>query len=370
MNKFDSIRPYTDNEVNEVLLDLSNNRRFLKMLFANGEYSYLKLLPFSRKILGFILRNKVKSIHDVQSYQNFFESIVNSVVENSIKNFTVNGIENLNPNTGYLFVSNHRDITLDSALLNLTLHKNNLGTTNNAVGNNLLSEKWASDLMRLNKSFIIDRSDKSKREIYQSLNLASEFIWDSISNKNESVWIAQKQGRSKDGNDFTDPSVIKMIHLNARKKISVDKYLNSLKVVPVTISYEKDPNDITKATELYLTDLNSEYIKDSKEDLKSISDGIRGHKGDVNLNIGKVMHFNSDSYHDCSAKITETIKQSYKNHATNYAAAILQGKNFANNEFTNEEIDDAITYLNNRMEQISGDIEPYFLQQYSNSVIS
>ena len=252
----------------------------------------------------------------------------------------------------------------------LTLHKNNLGTTNNAVGNNLLSEKWASDLMRLNKSFIIDRSDKSKREIYQSLNLASEFIWDSISNKNESVWIAQKQGRSKDGNDFTDPSVIKMIHLNARKKMSVDKYLNSLKVVPVTISYEKDPNDITKATELYLTDLNSEYIKDSKEDLKSISDGIRGHKGDVNLNIGEVMHFNNDSYDDCSEKITETIKQSYKNHATNYAAAILQGKNFSANEFTNEEIDDAITYLNKRMEQISGDVEPYFLQQYSNSVIS
>ena len=161
-----------------------------------------------------------------------------------------------------------------------------------------------------------------------------------------------------------------MIHLNARKKISVDKYLNSLKVVPVTISYEKDPNDITKATELYLTDLNSEYIKDSKEDLKSISDGIRGHKGDVNLNIGEVMHFNNDSYDDCSEKITETIKQSYKNHATNYAAAILQGKNFSANEFTNEEIDDAITYLNKRMEQISGDVEPYFLQQYSNSVIS
>ena len=82
------------------------------------------------------------------------------------------------------------------------------------------------------------------------------------------------------------------------------------------------------------------------------------------------MHFNNDSYADCSEKITETIKQSYKNHATNYAAAILQGKNFANNEFANEEIDDAITFLNNRMEQISSDIQPYFLQQYSNSVIS
>ena len=341
------------------------------LLILSFYFSFIFIIGFKPEILGILLNNSYVTVGIVWGVAIFFfESIVNSVVENSINKFTVNGIENLNPNTGYLFVSNHRDITLDSALLNLTLHKNNLGTTNNAVGNNLLSEKWASDLMRLNKSFIIDRSDKSKREIYQSLNLASEFIWDSISNKNESVWIAQKQGRSKDGNDFTDPSVIKMIHLNARKKISVDKYLNSLKVVPVTISYEKDPNDITKATELYLTDLNSEYIKDSKEDLKSISDGIRGHKGDVNLNIGEVMHFNNDSYDDCSEKITETIKQSYKNHATNYAAAILQGKNFSANEFTNEEIDDAITYLNKRMEQISGDVEPYFLQQYSNSVIS
>ena len=104
--------------------------------------------------------------------------------------------------------------------------------------------------MRLNKSFIIDRSDKSKRDIYKSLNLASEFIFNAIKNKNESIWIAQKQGRSKDGNDFTDPSVIKMIHLHGRKKISIDKYLNNLNVIPVAISYEKDPNDILKAQEL------------------------------------------------------------------------------------------------------------------------
>ena len=223
MNKFDSIRPYNDNEVNDVLSQLSSNRRFLKMLFATGKFNQIRYFPFSRKLLSLVLKNRIKNINDVNSYQNLFEGIVSGIVQQSINKFSVEGIKNLDSEKGYLYISNHRDITLDSALLNLTLHQNNLKTTYNAVGNNLLSEKWASDLMRLNKSFIIDRSDKSKRDIYKSLNLASEFIFNAIKNKNESVWIAQKQGRSKDGNDYTDPSVIKMIHLNSRKKIPVDQ---------------------------------------------------------------------------------------------------------------------------------------------------
>ena len=274
MNKFDSIRPYNDNEVNDVLSQLSSNRRFLKMLFATGKFNQIRYLPFSRKLLSLVLKNRIKNINDVNSYQNLFEGIVSGIVQQSINKFSVEGIKNLDSEKGYLYISNHRDITLDSALLNLTLHQNNLKTTYNAVGNNLLSEKWASDLMRLNKSFIIDRSDKSKRDIYKSLNLASEFIFNAIKNKNESVWIAQKQGRSKDGNDYTDPSVIKMIHLNSRKKVPVDQYLNSLNVVPVSISYEKDPNDLLKAKELYLTDLNQKYTKDRKEDMESIFLGL------------------------------------------------------------------------------------------------
>ena len=368
MNKFDSIRPYNDNEVNKVLLGLSSNRRFLKMLFATGEYRNIKYLPFSRKILSMILKNKIKDIHDVKTYQDLFETIVSQVVKNSINKFSVIGLENIKKDKGYLFISNHRDITLDSALLNLTLHTNGLNTTNNAVGNNLLSEKWASDLMRLNKSFIIDRSDKSKKEIYKSLHLASEFIFNSISNKNESIWIAQKQGRSKDGNDYTDPSVIKMIHLNARKRISINEYLNNLNVVPVSISYEKDPNDILKARELYLTDLNETYIKEPKEDLKSIYEGIRGQKGNVNLNIGKVIEFNEDSYERCSDLITKNIKKLYIPHSTNFAAAILQGKNLENN-YESEVLDYAIEFLNRRMSLIPEEMHSYLLNQYINPLL-
>ena len=369
MNKFDSIRPYNDNEVNDVLSQLSSNRRFLKMLFATGKFNQIRYFPFSRKLLSLVLKNRIKNINDVNSYQNLFEGIVSGIVQQSINKFSVEGIKNLDSEKGYLYISNHRDITLDSALLNLTLHQNNLKTTYNAVGNNLLSEKWASDLMRLNKSFIIDRSDKSKRDIYKSLNLASEFIFNAIKNKNESVWIAQKQGRSKDGNDYTDPSVIKMIHLNSRKKIPVDQYLNSLNVVPVSISYEKDPNDLLKAKELYLTDLNQKYTKDRKEDMESISDGITGDKGDVHLSIGKIINFESDSYDDCSNQITKAIKDSYKLHPTNYAAAIIQGKDNLNNSNDLDKIDDAIQYLENRIKLLPEDMQSYLLNQYSNPVL-
>ena len=367
MKKFDSIRPYHDEEVNQVLINLSNNRRFLKMLFSTGRFNKIRFMPFSRKILSFVLKNKVKKINTVSEYQNVFESIVSGVIKNSVNNFTVSGIDNLESNKGYLFIANHRDITLDSALLNLTLHQNNYETTYNAVGNNLLEEQWASDLMRLNKSFIIDRSDKSKRDIYKSLNLASEFIFNVIK-KNKSVWIAQKQGRSKDGIDYTDPSVIKMIHLNGRKKVTINDYLNGLNVIPVSISYEKDPNDILKAQELYLTDLNQSYKKDRKEDLQSIFEGIVGQKGDINLNIGKKIIFSHDSYELCSNQITNAIKESYKLHPTNFAAAIMQGK-LNKTDFESSKINKAIEYLQRRLKLIPDEMEPYLLNQYSNPTL-
>jgi hypothetical protein len=142
-----------------------------------------------------------------------------------------------------------------------------------------------------------------------------------------------------------------------------------LNVVPVSISYEKDPNDLLKAKELYLTDLNQKYTKDRKEDMESISDGITGDKGDVHLNIGKIINFESDSYDDCSNQITKAIKDSYKLHPTNYAAAIIQGKDNPNNSNDLDKIDDAIQYLENRIKLLPEDMQSYLLNQYSNPVL-
>ena len=119
---------------------------------------------------------------------------------------------------------------------------------------------------------------------------------------------------------------------------------------------------------MYFTDLNKKYIKEPKEDLMSISEGIRGNKGNVHLNIGSAIDFKTDSYEDCSDQITAEIKRSYKLHATNYGAALIQGKKVNIDEFNAKEIDDAIQYLNERMLLISDEMQPYFLNQYSNSI--
>ena len=259
MKKFDSIRPYHDDEVHQVLIDLSNNRRFLKMLFSTGRFNKIRYLPFSRKVLSLVLKNRIKNIKSVSQYQDAFEAVVSEVIKNSIKKFSISGIENLDSNKGYLFVANHRDITLDSALLNFTLHQNNFKTTYNAVGNNLLSEKWASDLMRLNKSFIIDRSDKSKRDIYKSLNLASEFIFNIIVNKNESIWIAQKQGRSKDGDDYTDPTAaLAALHHAEIEKKHITGLLHHNTEMPTA---DEDQGLI----DIALCDLPEDLMRPSKE---------------------------------------------------------------------------------------------------------
>jgi 1-acyl-sn-glycerol-3-phosphate acyltransferase len=369
VNKFDSIRPYEDSEVQEVLSGLCSNANVISALIDSFDSSLISLLPFKEKIISFYLNRKTKNINSIHEYQNLFESIVSNIVTQSINTLSVSGLENLDKNKGYLFISNHRDITLDSALLNLKLHQNGFQTTNNAVGNNLMTESWASDLMRLNKSFIIDRSDKSKKEIYKSLNLASEFICNSILSKNESVWIAQKQGRSKDGIDFTDPAVLKMIHLSKRKLLRIDECFNNLNVVPVTISYEKDPNDLLKTRELYLTSVNSKYQKEPREDLLSIADGIRGQKGNVHLSIGSKMTFISDSYDDIALELTKEIKSSYKIHSTNIAACLIQGIETPNHTFSNEEIDNAMQYLKERMHTIQDDMHSFYLNQYSNSIL-
>jgi len=369
VNKFDYIRPYEDHEVRKVLLDLSKDKDILRTILSINKNKWLKKVPMIETFVSIVLRSKMKNIKTIKDCQKFFESIVLEVVKKTINQFSVEGLENLQLNKGYLFISNHRDITLDSALLNLKLHQNGINTTYNAVGNNLMNEKWASDLMRLNKSFIIERDGKSKKDIYKSLQLSSEFITNSILKNNQSVWIAQKQGRSKDGHDYTDPAVLKMIHLDSRKSFSASSFFNNISVIPVAISYEKDPNDLLKAKEIYLTSINSSYKKEDGEDLMSISDGIAGDKGNVHLSIGKPMNFESDNYEKIANLITKKIKSSYKNHPTNIAACIIQGIEIPQHNFTEIEIDEAMMYLNQRMNLIPEEMHPYLLKQYSNSVL-
>ena len=370
MDPFKNIRPYTDAEVAGVLQSLVNNPSVLKALIGFQFPGILAKAPFVKFFVKQKLISQIKTIHTIDDYQMIFKDLMEKVVKESIASFEVNGLEKLNKNENYLYISNHRDISLDAALLALHLHKSGFRTFNIAVGNNLMEESWASDLFRLNKSFIIQRSGGTKKEIYSGLSLASQFIYQSIFRDNTSVWIAQKQGRAKDGVDATDPAMLKMIHLTERKLQSEASYFNSLKVVSVSISYEYDPNDKLKAKELDFSQSNSEYVKEKDEDLKSIANGIIGIKGNVSINLSEPMKFaEADDYQMISNKITQSIISSYKLHASNYAACNLLGIDFTQDSYSSEEITEAEKELNQRVKSLEIGARSKLLEQYANPVI-
>ena len=371
MDPFKDIRPYTDSEVEQVLQSLTSNESVIKALLGLQFPGMASKIPFIKFFVKQKLISKVKNIHTIDDYQKVFKSLMENVVQKSISTFSVNGIENLNQKDSHLFISNHRDISLDAALLALNLYQSGFKTFNIAVGNNLMEETWASDLFRLNKSFIIQRSGGTKKDIYSGLMLASKFIHKSIFNDNDSVWIAQKQGRAKDGIDETDPALLKMIHLTERKSQSISNYFNSLKVVPVSISYEFDPNDLLKAKELHSSVLNREYIKEKDEDLKSIANGITGFKGNVNINLSKPIRFeDEDDYQSISNKITDSIVSMYELHATNYAACNILGINISKQDkYTSQEIKQAQKALEDRLTGLEEGVRSKLLEQYANPVV-
>lgn len=358
MDKFEEIRPYYDHEVESKLRELASNKKVINAFLHSRGYHNTFLNSFLGLFLSFYLSRRFKKIKSIHQYQNMYEKIMEKIIKDTSSGFTYNGLENLQENTSYLFISNHRDITLDPAFLNLALHKNNFSTVNIAVGSNLMDQKWAADLMRLNKSFIIPRSGSSKREIYQSLNLVSEFIFNKVKVENESIWIAQREGRAKDGKDITDPAILKMIHLIKRKELSISDFFNQMKVIPVSISYEFDPNDLNKAKEIYETDVNGFYEKKENEDLESISRGISGFKGSVVLNIGNVMNFESDSYEIVANQITNEISNQFHNHLTNKDALSILNEDL--------KLDDN-EYFSKRLKDEPDEVKSILLNQYANS---
>jgi 1-acyl-sn-glycerol-3-phosphate acyltransferase len=368
MDPFKAIRPYQDYEVKPVLTALINNPDVLKALLSLKYPGYVLKIPLFKTLVKISLKFKANKIRSIDDYQDIFKDLMDHVIETSTSKLTIEGDEHLDINSSYLFISNHRDIALDAAFLNLLLSRQGHTTFNIAVGNNLMQETWASDLMRLNKSFIIQRSGGSKKEIYSGLALASQFIQETIFDKGESIWIAQKQGRAKDGIDQTDPALLKMIHLAERKSQSIAEYFTSLKVVPVSISYELDPNDQLKAFELAANDGNTPYVKEKNEDLKSIANGVQGFKGHVHITISDPLVPSPDlTYEDLATLITNKIVASYYLHPTNYAAyeMLNPGSRIANGHFDSSHTQE----LSKRLEGLEAGVGSKLLEQYANPLI-
>ena len=324
--KFDSIRPFYDSDLSVVLPKLFNNKEFINSIVA---FKFSTWPRFIRPAIGFFTRHYIiKQITKVTTHRDFqrlVEPYMKRMINTTTESFTVSGLDKLDLSKACLFMSNHRDIALDPAFVNWALHISGQDTVRIAVGDNLLKKEWVADLIRLNKCFIVKRSSIDRREKLSAAKLLSEYIEFSLNTEQQHIWIAQKEGRAKDGNDITNPAILSMLALNKSKNVEFSTYIQSLRIVPVSISYEFDPCDISKAKELQEVEREGSYDKPDNEDVKSIVNGITGQKGRVHIHFGEVLTAKLDSAKKVASYIDKEILQGYQSFPTgSIAAKILE----------------------------------------------
>ncbi|MGY6522954.1 MAG: 1-acyl-sn-glycerol-3-phosphate acyltransferase [Mongoliitalea sp.] len=338
MPQFEEIRPYYDTEVNQAIRAIIDH----PMLKAMMNFTFPELTDEQWKSL--MLR-----CHSIRDFQiNFIYPGVRKVLEKSSDGLFTSGFEKLEENTSYLFISNHRDIILDTSLLNACLYEKGFFMTTSAIGDNLVKKPFLKHLSRLTRNFTIKRGLPA-RELLESSKLVSSFIRQSLLRENRSVWIAQREGRTKDGNDLTHKGVLKMISMAADEGEHFLDYFKRLNVVPVSISYEYDPTDILKMPELLAKARQEPYIKGEHEDFNTLLNGIIGAKKRIHIHIGDIL---TPGIEKISQEVKGTVKQlqaladlideqiilGYKLWPSNYIAHdLLIGSHQFNTEYSEQE---------------------------------
>ena len=322
--KYDDIRPYFDTELPAAMKRIADSEYFPAM--AQFVFPNMDVKDAQKMVSGFT------NIYDFQvgAMSTFNEQVIAKTCEK----FTYSGIEHLDPAKSYLFISNHRDIVLDSSLLQYLLNSEGFRTTEITFGSNLMSSQLFIDIGRSNKMFKVMRGE-TPRDFYKTSLHLSEYIRHTITERNESVWIAQRSGRTKDGNDTTDQGVIKMFCMSGSKDLA--QALHALNVTPVAISYQHEPCDFFKTREIYLSRNGTKYIKEKEEDFISVLTGITQFKGNVNINICETLRqeelqlsvvdqSSNDFYKNVVNLINQRIYSNYKLFDANYIAHDLRSK--------------------------------------------
>lgn len=368
---FSDIASYDDDQVAIKLNELESNEDF---------HNYISSLIFPRshkyfsKINRIYLRRKFKQIfsdcNSIDQFQDCLAPLVTKMIDKTTDGFTYSGVENLTEKPT-LFVGNHRDISLDPAFLNYLLYTQGLSTVRIAIGDNLLDDGYAEMLMRLNKSFIVHRNIKGVKETLRKLSKLSAYINHSLMQDKESIWIAQREGRANDGNDFTDEGVLKMLYLDQRKALSIYEWVRSVNLTPIVISYEYDPLDYVKARGWdYQDSLTLEEI--NKSDIKEMSTGIFGYKGRVHLHICKPISDPVDTTRHLAEMIQREIINNYRIWPTNQAALdLLPEINIQQENIdTISDMPSKISMLEKRCANLKPEERNEFLMTYARPIVN
>jgi len=373
-SEFESICPYNDAEAVEALNKVANHPAVL----AISEY----LFP-DEPI--FFLRNALKSVHNIDEFQEIvMNKAVSWVMDNTIHNFFYDGISYIKEIKGkFLAMSNHRDIILDPAITQQVLFRNGIPMTEICVGDNLIKQsKTVEYLLRSNRMIRVIRGI-SARELYLSSQILSKYIRQTITSGKSSIWLAQRQGRTKDGIDTTEQGLLKMLDMSGTK--SFKENFSELNIVPLSISYEYEPCDVRKAREILIS-RTQKYVKTRTEDMHSIVMGIRQQKGDVHLNFGLPItpdeielasHCDkNDRYQAIRHAVDKRIIAGYQLWKTNYIAYDLVNHSYKYAElYTPEDVEKFTEYTEHRLDKVErrlnrAELRDIFLRIYSNPVES
>lgn len=367
---FDDIRPFDEEEVVKAMEDIATDKAFpvlARFVFPD------KTTDEVRAIFG-----TLKSIDDFQTQVMYTAN--KQIMYRSITNMSVGGMEKLDVEKRYLSVSNHRDIMLDASLLQNSLKDYGHKTAQITFGANLMRGDIVVNIGKSNKMFRVERGGNMKA-FYESSKHLSDYIRYVITERNESVWIAQRNGRTKNGDDRTDQGIVKMFCMSKRDdKVQA---LAELNIVPVSVSYEWEPCDILKAMELYVSSIKT-YEKTQNEDLHSILTGILQTKGRVHFEIcdpikieelESLSDLNSGEYHKRVAKLLDSrIHSAYRLYPNNY---IAYDKRFGVSKYKDrytevekELFEQRMNVLDTYPEFDKEQLEEILLDIYSNPVIN
>ena len=367
---FEDIRPYNDDEYQEIIEQLFEIQPLMDTI-----HNYLPQYSMPE------LKEKLLSFDTIQGFQSEMVcDFITSIIKFSIDKFSYDGVLRLDKNESYLLLSNHRDIVLDSALINWCLNDRKYNTSEIAIGSNLLKEEWIKKLVRINKSFIVKRNIPKQEMLPASQNL-SAYLDYTLKEKRQSLWIAQREGRAKDGFDKTNPGLLKMFGMAAKDNLL--DHLISLNITPVSLAYELDPCDSLKVPELLKKSAGEEYVKSAGEDEKNMLLGIQGYKGNVHIHFGSPINDKIKQFSDIKNRnellknIAEVIdNEVYKNYHlwnSNYVAYDLLHSSAKYTEKYDENGKEKFQdYINEKLGDLANNKEALsvFLQMYANPVLN
>ena len=336
MTDFEEIRPYYDKEINAVLRELSKDPQFIEVM---GKL----YTPSAARDHVLQIMTGIDNIDNFQ--RDIIVPLLDKIIATTTSGITYSAMEQFHPEESYLFISNHRDIILDAAFLNIIMHRHGFKKTGIAIGDNLLIFDWIKKLVRTNRSFIVKRN-LGIREQLQASKTLSAYIRYAITEKEESVWIAQREGRTKDGNDQTQAALLKMLNMSNQE--SSTKGFKALNIVPMAISYEYEPCGISKVEELLKRKYNPDFAKTQQDDLRSMANGVMQPKGRIHFSFGNPLNIrideltanknNNEIIQSITAYIDKRIYANYKLWPNNYIAADLLNNNSEHQQnYTKEE---------------------------------